>query len=82
MDSLIVCDRVGKIFLYASEFIRLPLSVTSCEFTEPVVQRQPRMLQSMHIRCFTGEECALLTGTMVRGFGSCDRKEGLEVTSF
>lgn len=80
MDSLIIFDRVGKIFLYASEFIRLPLSVTSCESTEPVVPRQPRMLQSMHVRCFTGEKCALFTGAMVRGFGSYYKKEGLELT--
>ena len=35
MDSLIICDSTDKISLYASEFIWLPLSVTSVESTEP-----------------------------------------------
>lgn len=60
-NSLIVCDSAEKIFLYASEFIWLPLSVTSVESTEPV-QRQPCMLQSW--RCLPDasqvRRCALL----------------------
>lgn len=35
MDSLIICDSTDKIFLYASEFIWLPLPETSVESTEP-----------------------------------------------
>lgn len=63
MDSLIVCDSSDKIFLCASEFIWLPLSVTSVESTEPGPEA------AMHAaitgpppRCFTGETtCSALS---------------------
>lgn len=63
MDSLIICDSTDKIFLYASGFIWLPLSVTSVQSTEPgpeVAMHAAVMMLSPE--CFTGKElCSALS---------------------
>lgn len=60
MDSLIICDRAVEIYLYACEFLWLPLSVTSVVSTEPgpeaamhaAVMMQPRRWRDEFCRFF------------------------------
>lgn len=62
VDSLITRDSTNKIFLYASEFIWLPISITSVQSTEPGPEAAVHdAVMKLCLSCFTGEMCSLVS---------------------